>query len=141
MLFTNLLASPWRWVLVGAAAILLAIAFGSSGLDYASTWWARRQAAQVVHTTEASHDARAAAEPSHRHNFDSTFYSLAGAAPPTRRARPHHPTPPFYTLAGAHREAVRAGLIPQARYDSLRRLFPAAVPELPAQPARYRPSH
>jgi hypothetical protein len=118
MLFTNLLTSPWRWVLLGVA-ILLAIAFGSSGLDYASTWWARRQAAQVVHATEASQAARAAAEPHHVHHFDSTFFSLAGQ----------------------HREAARAGLIPQARYDSLRRLFPAAVPELPAQPPRYRPSH
>jgi len=118
MLFTSFLASRWRWVLAGAA-IIWASAFGSSVLGYASTWWARRQAAKAVHAIEASQAARAAAEPSHRHNFDSTFFSLAGQ----------------------HREAVRAGLIPQARYDSLRRLFPAAVPELPAQPVRYRPSH
>jgi hypothetical protein len=118
MLFTNLIASRWRWVLL-ALAILLAIAFGSQGLDYASTWWARRQAAKVVHATEQAHDTRAAAEPARVHHFDSTFYSLAGQ----------------------HREAVRAGLLPKTRYDSLRRLFPAAVPELPAQPARYRPAH
>lgn len=79
----------------------------------------RQRTAKAVHTTEASHDARAAAEPAKRSSFDSTFFSLAGQ----------------------HREAVRTGLLPQKHYDSLHRLFPAAVPELPAQPARYRPSH
>ena len=48
MLFTNFLASPWRWVVL-ALAILLAIAFGSQSLDYASTWPPRgRRAGRVV---------------------------------------------------------------------------------------------
>jgi hypothetical protein len=112
MLFTSLLASPWRWVLL-ALAILLAIAFGSSGLDYASTWLARRRAAQVVQATEASHDARAAAEPARVHHFDSTLY----------------------VRIGQHRELA----ITQAKLkkldDSSTDRLPAA-PALPADPPR-----
>jgi hypothetical protein len=117
MLFTSLLTSPWRWVLAGAA-IILAIAFSAQVLDYASSWLAHRRAAKVVQAVEASQAARAAAEPRHVHHFDSTLFSLFGQ----------------------HREAVRAGLIPQHQYDSLRHLFPTAVPVLPAQPPRYRPA-
>jgi hypothetical protein len=85
ILFTTLLVSPWRWVLA-SAAILLAIAFGSSCLDYASTWWARRQAAKMVHNTEASHDARVAAEPAQRSHFDSLLFTRIGQHPRQNQA-------------------------------------------------------
>jgi hypothetical protein len=112
MLFTNLLASPWRWVLL-ALAILLAIAFGSQGLDYASTWLARRRAAKAVHTTEASHDARAAAEPARLHHFDSLLF----------------------TRIGQHRElAITLAKIKHLD-DSLHHRLPVA-PALPADPPR-----
>ena len=112
MLFANLLASPWRWVLLGLA-ILLAIGFGSQGLDYASTWWARRQATKAVHATEASHDARAAAEPARQHHFDSLLFSRIGQ----------------------HRElAITLAKIKHLD-DSLRNRLPAA-PALPADPPR-----
>ena len=112
MLFTNLLASRWRWVLLGLA-ILLAIAFSSQGLDYASTWWARRQAAKAMHTTEASHDARAAAEPARQHHFDSTLF----------------------VRIGQHREL--ALILSKIKHldDSLHNRLPAA-PALPAEPPR-----
>jgi hypothetical protein len=77
MLFTTLLASPWRWVLLGLA-IILVIAFGSSGLDYASSWLAHRRATKAMHAAEASHDARAAAEPTHVHHFDSLLFTRIG---------------------------------------------------------------
>jgi hypothetical protein len=112
MLFTNLLTSPWRWVLAGAA-ILLAITFGSAGIDAASTWWARRQATKVVRATEASHDARAAAEPSRRSSFDSLLF----------------------TRIGQHRElAITLAKIKRAD-DSLKHRLPSA-PVLPAEPPR-----
>jgi hypothetical protein len=112
MLFTNLLASPWRWLLLGLA-ILLAIAFGSQGLDYASMWWARRQATKVVHATEASHDARAAAEPAQRSSFDSLLF----------------------TRIGQHRELTLTQAKLKKLDDSLHHRLPAA-PALPADPPR-----
>ena len=42
-------------------------------------------------------------------------------------------------LRGRLAEASRSLTISAHQYDSLRRLFPATVPELSAQPARYRP--
>ena len=112
MLFASFLASPWRWVVL-ALAILLAIAFGSQSLDHASTWWARRGAARTVARTEQAQAARAVAEPSHRHNFDSTFFSLAGQ----------------------HRELARTLAKIKHLDDSLHSRLPA-VPALPADPAR-----
>jgi hypothetical protein len=112
MLFTNLLASPWRWVLLGLA-ILLAIAFGSQGLDYASTWLARRRAAKAVHATEASHDARAGAEPGRLHHFDSLLY----------------------VRIGQHRELAITQDKLKKLDDSLHNRLPA-TPALPADPPR-----
>lgn len=112
MLFTKLLTGPRRWLLLGLA-IILAIAFGSQGLDYASTWWARRGAAKQVHATEASHAARAAAEPRHVHHFDSTVF----------------------VLIGAHRELAPILAKNKRHDDSLSRRLPAA-PVLPADPPR-----
>jgi hypothetical protein len=112
MLFTNLLASRWRWVLLGLT-ILLVIAFGSQGLDYASTWLARRRAAKAVHATEASHDARAATEPARLHHFDSLLF----------------------TRIGQHRElAITLAKIKHLD-DSLHHRLPVA-PALPADPPR-----
>jgi hypothetical protein len=112
MLFASFLTTKWRWV-AGAAAILLAIAFGSQGLDYASTWLARRRAAKAVHATEASHDARAAAEPGRVHHFDSLLF----------------------TRIGQHRElAITLAKIKHLD-DSLHHRLPVA-PALPADPPR-----
>ncbi|MDO7888246.1 hypothetical protein [Hymenobacter cheonanensis] len=111
--FTTFLTSPWRWVLLGLA-IVLAIAFGASGLNYASSWWARRGATKAVHATEAAHDTRTATEPRHQHHFDSTVWALAGQ----------------------HRELARTLAKLQQLDDSLRNRLPAA-PTLPAEPARY----
>jgi hypothetical protein len=112
MLFASFLASKWRWV-ASAAAIILAVLLITQGLDYASTWLARRRTAQVVQATEAAHDARAAAEPAHVHHFDSTLY----------------------VRIGQHRELA----ITQAKLkkldDSSTHRLPAA-PALPADPPR-----
>ncbi len=118
MLFASFLSSQWRW-LAYALAIIFAVLVATQGLDYTSTWLARRRAGRVVTRAEQAQAARAAAEAAHRHNFDSAFFSLAGQ----------------------HREAVRAGRLNQHRYDSLRALFPAIAPVLPANPPRYSASH
>jgi|GEM_PF-3422162 len=117
-LFASFLTSKWRW-LAFALAIIFAVLLLTQASDYASTWLAHRRAAKAVQASEQAAAARVTAEPRHQHHFDSTFFSLAGQ----------------------HREAVRAGRLNQQRYDSLRALFPAALPQLPAVPPRYRPSH
>jgi hypothetical protein len=113
MLFASFLASKWRW-LAFAAAVIFAVLLITQGLDYASTWWARRQAAKVVQAAEASHDARAAGEPHHVHRFDSLLF----------------------TRIGQHRELAPILAKIKRADDSLHHCLPAA-PALPAQPPRY----
>jgi hypothetical protein len=112
MLFASFLASKWRWVAL-AAGIILAVLFCTQGLDYASSWLAHRRATKAVHAAEASHDARAAAEPAKRSSFDSLLF----------------------TRISQHRELT----ITQAKLkkldDSSSRRLPAA-PALPADPPR-----
>lgn len=73
----------------------------------------RQRTAKAVHATEAAHDARAAAEASHRSSFDSTLY----------------------VRIGQHRElAITLAKIKHLD-DSLHNRLPAA-PVLPAEPPR-----
>ena len=46
-----------------------------------------------------------------------------------------------FVRAGQTLEATRNATISRHQYDSLRALLPAALPQLPAAPPRYRPGH
>jgi hypothetical protein len=112
MLFASFLASKWRWVAL-AAGIILAVLFCTQGLDYASSWLAHRRATKAVHAAEASHDARAAAEPAKRSSFDSLLF----------------------TRIGQHRElTITHAKLKKLDDSSTHRL--SAAPALPADPPR-----
>ena len=112
MLFASFLASKWRWLLL-ALAIIFAVLLLTQAGDYASTWWAHRQAAKAVRTSQQAADGRAAAEPAARHDFDSTVFSLIGQ----------------------HRELRLQEAQSKKQDEALTRRLPAA-PALPADPPR-----
>ena len=118
MLFASLLASKWRWPAF-AIAIIFAVLALTQLTDYGTSWFAHHGLTKQVQATEQQHTARLATE------------ARASAAADSQR----------FTQQGQRLEAGRHTLLSQLRYDSLRALFPAAVPELPASPPRYRPSH
>lgn len=113
MLFTEFLASKWRW-LAYCLAILLAVLVLTQAQQYASTWWARRKVAQQVEATEANRAARLADEAHHRSSFDSTIW----------------------VQAARHREFIRLTRLQKKLDDSLSKILPA-MPVLPQRPARY----
>jgi hypothetical protein len=111
-LFTSFLSSPWRWV-VFAGAILLAIAFGAQGVNYASSWLARRHLRTEQSQAETAHAQRLGASTG-RYNK--------------------------YQVDSASRAAERQQLQQDARYlqltdEALSTHLPARVP-LPEQPPR-----